>query len=168
MFFDANSFHCDNLRDYQDARTRVQTAEPHLGPAQIDIMMNKACLDGDTARGPPYRFFGAANLLPIKAGNLVNSVFDDGRSEPDWNSIMIYPSDCGGVLVGGVKQNVLTRRNGDLIPKNLRPSARDVEGLKKLYGVNTAFRKSLLNDPGNALKGAFDKIRKQDPDVPCL
>lgn len=129
--------------------------------------MNKICREQRLARDRPADFFGAANILPIRVGRL-NSVWDDGRSEPDWNSIMMYPSNCGGTVVNGVAQNVLTKIGGELITQNGRPTQRDVEGLKKLYSVREKFGKSLLNDPGNALKGAFDKMRKKDPDVPCL
>lgn len=79
------------------------------------------------------------------------------------------PSNAGGVTVNGVKQPVLVKRNGDLIAPNFKPSKRDVQGLKRMYGVKSSSSiGQLLNAKSNKLKNIFDKIRKKDSDSSCI
>lgn len=70
-------------------------------------------------------------------------------------------------MVGGVKQNVLTKPDGSIIDPVSRPSKRDVAGLKKMYGVKTSFFGKFLGDKSNPLKNIFDRTRKKDPDSGC-
>lgn len=71
-------------------------------------------------------------------------------------------------MVGGVRQNVLTRENGDPILPNSKPSRRDVQTLKRMYGVRTGFFGKMLGERSNPLKNMFDRIRKKDPGSGCL
>jgi hypothetical protein len=78
------------------------------------------------------------------------------------------PSTAGGKTVDGVKQNVLTKMNGDLIMPNTKPSAQDVKGLKKMYGVKTS--NGIIGNLGASSSKFFNKfkiIRKGDPDSNC-
>ncbi len=78
------------------------------------------------------------------------------------------PSNAGGKTVNGVKQNVLTKMNGDLIQPNSKPSQQDVKGLKKMYGFKTSNGIiSNLGATGSRLKNTFMNIRKKDPDSSC-
>ena len=81
--------------------------------------------------------------------------------------MFLDPSHAGGKIVNGVKQVVLTKRNGDLIQPVFKPSKRDVAGLKKMYGVKSNFLGKILGDTGNSLKNRFDSIRKKDKDSGC-
>lgn len=80
------------------------------------------------------------------------------------------PSTAGGKTVDGVKQNVITKPNGDPIPPNAKPSQQDVKGLKKMYGVKTGSALSIGNLGASSSKffGRFKSIRKKDPDASCM
>ena len=80
------------------------------------------------------------------------------------------PSTAGGKTVDGVKQNVITKPNGDPIPPNAKPSQQDVKGLKKMYGVKTGSGFSLgnLGATGSKYMNKLRTIRKQDPDADCM
>jgi hypothetical protein len=125
------------------------------------------------------------NYLPVDEPGMI----DDGKDAPDWESIMLCkfpsfgssmfivnaqfvfsdPSNAGGKTVDGVKQQVLVKRNGDPITPNFKPSKRDVQGLRRMYGVKApSFLHKLLGDKSNSLKNIFDKIRKKDSDSSCV
>ncbi len=70
--------------------------------------------------------------------------------------------------MNGVKQNVLTKMNGDVIQPNSRPSQRDVSGLKRMYGVKSSLVGKLLGDRSNPFKNIFDKVRRNDQDSSCM
>ncbi len=82
--------------------------------------------------------------------------------------MLLDPSTAGGKTVGGVKQRVLWKRDGSDITPNSRPSRRDVQGLKKMYGVKTTFIKKYLGDTSSTVKNMFNNIRKKDPDSSCV
>ncbi len=78
------------------------------------------------------------------------------------------PSTTGGITVGGVVQSVLLKKDGSAIAPVFKPSKRDVQGLRKMYGVRASgFLGKLLGDINNPLKNLFDKIRKKDRDSGC-
>ena len=79
------------------------------------------------------------------------------------------PSTAGGITIDGVKQNVITKPNGEAIPPNSKPSQQDVKGLKKMYGfkTNTSFLGN-LGASTSKLKNPFKSIRKKDPDASCM
>ncbi|KAK4154118.1 hypothetical protein C8A00DRAFT_14756 [Chaetomidium leptoderma] len=157
FFFDETNFICENLADF-DAQMVPYANEPDYVRRGH---RNEICRDRDKASRS--KFAGGFNYIPIDDAGMI----DDGQSEPDWLSIMLYPSNAGGKTVGGVKQNVITKLNGDLIGPVSKPSKRDVQGLKKMYGVKTSFFGKILGDKSNPLKNIFDKIRKKDPDSGC-
>jgi hypothetical protein len=82
--------------------------------------------------------------------------------------VVLDPSHAGGKTVNGVKQVVLTKRNGDLIQPVFKPSKRDVAGLKKMYGVKSSFLGKALGDMSSTVKNKFSSIRKKDKDSGCL
>ncbi|KAK3292953.1 uncharacterized protein B0H64DRAFT_434245 [Chaetomium fimeti] len=158
-FFGEENFHCTNLRDYATVMAPYDGQPDYIKNAY----KNEICRD--RSKASRAKFAGGFNYVPItdEPGTI-----DDERNEPDWESIMLYPSNAGGrVDASGQKLNVLTKRNGDLIDPVSKPSRRDIAGLKKMYGVKTSFFAKLLNDKSNPLRNMFDGIRKKDRDSGC-
>ncbi|KAG7294073.1 hypothetical protein NEMBOFW57_004135 [Staphylotrichum longicolle] len=156
-FFSEENFKCENLADFDKAMEGV--------PRQPDYewrgYRNQICRDRFRAiRG---QFAGGLNYLPIDEPGMV----DDGKDAPDWESIMLYPSNAGGKTVGGVKQPVLAKRHGDLIALNFKPSKRDVQASGSQENSSN-FIGQLLNVKSNKPKNIFDKVRKKDPDSSCV
>ncbi|KAK4143424.1 uncharacterized protein C8A04DRAFT_28849 [Dichotomopilus funicola] len=157
-FFSEDNFICENLRDFDEQMAPYANDPEYIRRGK----RNEICRD--RAKASRAKFAGGFNYIPItdEPGTI-----DDERSEPDWQSIMLYPSNAGGKVVGGVKQNVLTKPDGSIIDPVSRPSKRDVAGLKKMYGVKTNFFGKFLGDKSNPLKNIFDRTRKKDPDSGC-
>ncbi|KAK4040083.1 hypothetical protein C8A01DRAFT_15991 [Parachaetomium inaequale] len=157
-FFSEENFHCENLKGFDELMAAYNGQPDYISRP----FRNKICRNRGQAGA--QQFAGGFNYIPIT--DEPNTI-DDGRNEPDWDSIMLYPSHAGGKIVAGVKQVVLTKRNGDLIQPVFKPSKRDVAGLKKMYGVKSSFLGKILGDTGNSLKNKFDSIRKKDKDSGC-
>ncbi|KAI6626255.1 hypothetical protein MCOR07_002524 [Pyricularia oryzae] len=64
--------------------------------------------------------------------------WDTTRREPDWASVMIYPSFSGNTDRGAGKDMaaLLTKPNGDLMKLVTKLRHLDVEGLKRMYSVS--------------------------------
>ncbi|KAL5896241.1 hypothetical protein ACKVWM_001459 [Pyricularia oryzae] len=64
--------------------------------------------------------------------------WDTTRREPDWASVMIYPSFPGNADGGAGKDMaaLLTKPNGDLMKPVTKLRHLDVEGLKRMYSVS--------------------------------
>ncbi|KAH9434704.1 hypothetical protein MCOR27_007938 [Pyricularia oryzae] len=60
------------------------------------------------------------------------------RREPDWASVMIYPSFSGNADRGAGKDMaaLLTKPSGDLMKLVTKLGHLDVEGLKRMYSVS--------------------------------
>ncbi|KAM5444296.1 hypothetical protein MferCBS31731_000813 [Microsporum ferrugineum] len=159
--FGMNNFHCENLNDYEATVARVTNAYPAW---QVGNIVRDFCRF--RANAEDVRF-SASDYLPW-----VNTqVLADSNTNVDWDSIMIYPSGAGGKGSASPgndqRMAVLTKPNGDLIPINLKPSARDIAALKKLYSYKSSVVLNFLGSSKNKLKQTFDKIRKKDPDNIC-
>lgn len=115
--------------------------------------MQKACTSRAYAK--TYRF-SAAEYLPITDSTAYRA--SKTATEPDWGSIMIYDSKMGSAL---------TKPNGDAITQVLSPSQRDVDGLKRLYGVSPSSKFNPLGSKSNPKKNAFNDIRKKERDSGC-
>ncbi|KAK3395014.1 hypothetical protein B0H63DRAFT_445088 [Podospora didyma] len=161
-FFGTDSWICENLDDYEDAVAEIRSR----GMAQADEEQAIAdiCLKYSVAA--QYKFSGF-NYLPIL---LPFQQWDQSRQEPDWDSIMLYPSDAGGRPAnGGGKAKILFKnRNGDEILPVVKPSQRDVAGLRKMYSApGGGTFQTLLVDARSIWNNKFKTVRRQDPDAHC-
>lgn len=157
-FFSEENFKCENLADFDKAMERVA----HLEPLDRLKYRNDICRSRTEAMA--VDFAGGLNYLPVDSQGTI----DGGKDQPDWDSIMLYPSNTGGKIVDGVKQKVLFKIGGADITPNFKPSKNDVKGLRAMYGIKgPSWSGKLLNDVGSSLKGTFDSIRKKDKDSKC-
>lgn len=107
-------FNCENLADYDDFKNR---GEP----------VDELCTSLYFAQG---RGFSAAEFL-----NWPRVTTLQQSTNFDWDSIMMYSSTSGAKTVNGVKQNVMTKFNGETIPSILEPSGGDRDAIRTLYPV---------------------------------
>ncbi|KAH8841537.1 hypothetical protein MCOR14_004611 [Pyricularia oryzae] len=68
-------------------------------------------------------------------GRFGDAQWDTTRREPDWASVMIYPSFSGNADGGAEKDMaaLLTKPNGDLMKPVTKLRHLDVEGLERMY-----------------------------------
>ncbi|KAM5467393.1 hypothetical protein MauCBS54593_005361 [Microsporum audouinii] len=159
--FGMNNFHCENLKDYDDVAFRVSNGVEEW---EAKKRLENICTMRSFAR---YWRSSASDYLPLTD----IQVLADSTTNVDWESIMIYPSGAGGKGSASPgndeRMAVLTKPDGSLIPINLKPSARDIAALKKLYSYKSPVTFSFLGSTKNKLKQKFDKIRKKDPGNIC-
>lgn len=140
--FSSANFKCEQLADYASVSTRLTPEH-----------MKKACTSRAFAKANQ---FSAAEYLPFTDSTAYRA--SSTATEPDWDSIMIYDVTMG---------TALTKPNGDPIKQVLAPSPKDVEGLKKLYGVSVESRFNPLGSKSNPKKNEFVEIRKKERDSGC-
>lgn len=141
-------FDCRNLKDYAEVAARLSPTD-----------MEDACKYRSNAAEAK---FSAAEFLPILGG---------GRSEgpglsPDLMSIMLYPSGAGATGTASPgndgRADVLLNKDGSKILPNVRPTLRDVEGIKKLYNTDWGTTNPvLLNKPANPKSNKFKDLFKK-------
>ena len=131
--FGEGSFFCNQLADYSETLAKIDasTYEQQVKDQQKALVCKKqqvAELWG----------FSASQWLPIE-----QDVMTDSSREPDWDSIMIYPSCSGTGGKENTKENAvaLRGRDGKVIKFVKKPSKKDVEGLKTMYGYNSRDKK---------------------------
>lgn len=163
--FGEHTFTCTDLHDYDDVFEKI-TAEMKARPGQLYLevernrMVKEACRDIVIAR----RYsFSAASFLP----EFQKALWHPRRTEPDYNSIMIYPSRMNGRKIeeGQRQRQIVFRKwDGKEIAFNLSPSEDDIRALNLLYGVKSDMGKSLklwLGDAPSAFKYRFDTLFKK-------
>lgn len=109
--------------------------------------------------------FSAANYLPDTS----NLKFQTNK-KIDYNSIMIYPSGAGGIAgeggTGG-RAPILLKPDGSTIDPVTKPSALDIDGLKKLYAFKKSKKFKPKGDASSTDKSTFDAVRRLLPDSGC-
>ncbi|KAJ4132892.1 hypothetical protein NW754_015705 [Fusarium falciforme] len=155
-------FKCDNLNDFE--RVMRNTEHDEL-PAKAADMKEKVCNDYYMAirKG----FVGAENWLPLRKST---TRYRMRAQEIDWTSIMIYPSDAGGIpdQAGGKRRNILVRKDDTVIPRSKGPNTRDTKAIMWLYDYRPRKRDGgLLWDAGLKMAELFDKIRLNCPERPA-
>ncbi|KAL1957766.1 hypothetical protein VTO42DRAFT_5484 [Malbranchea cinnamomea] len=161
-FFGQGSWFCDRLSDHDETVQRINKLE--LSDAEKAELIRDMCRSRSAARAVKFR--GAYNWLPVKDEP---TQWDDSRKEPDYESIMIYPSMAGGKGTAPNKQLVLLKKpDGDPIQPVSRPSQFDVKGLYHMYRAPKPKIKQLFAAAGSPFKNAIEKIRKKDPDSSCV
>ncbi|KAI1373923.1 hypothetical protein F4677DRAFT_184063 [Hypoxylon crocopeplum] len=161
-FFGDGSFFCERLADYGAAVARIDASSLSDGDKAIE--KRKICRKRADASG--WEFAGGLNYLPVLSGAQW-----DKKKEPDWTSIMIYPSTAGNGNAGdGTGEAILlTKPNGDVIKPVTRPSSLDVEGLRKMYkGSPKKSIGKLLNRKGSQFFNKFKSVLGKDQDAGCL
>lgn len=144
-------FNCQNLRDHVDAFGR------NTDPAD----QTKLCRDRKFAFD---RRFSASEYLPYRANVIGPRPFMATDADVDWESIMLYPSGAGGLGTASPGNDqrlpILVRHSdGSPIGINLKPSLKDVEGLKALYAFDwPVIRPPLVNEPSNPKSSKFRNI----------
>jgi hypothetical protein len=162
--FGEHTFDCTKLHDYGSLYEKIRAAEekrdgPGYSRAEVDRRVREACRNLDNARG--YSF-SAANVLP----EFQISQMHPRRTEPDYKSIMIYPSRMNGMKVGDNPREIVFKKwDGGEILQNLVPSPDDIDAIRRLYGMkelNGGQRTKLwLGDKGSSLKSRFDGLFKK-------
>ncbi|KAK4443886.1 hypothetical protein QBC34DRAFT_416308 [Podospora aff. communis PSN243] len=173
--FDETTFDCSELHDYEEFKTLFEEDERRLKgtkylEAEARLRLRQACRDIDYAR-KSFTGFSASAFLPEFDFTLKNPK----RTEPDYKSIMIYPSRMNGRLEpGNTKRNIVFKRwDGGEIKHNLVPSIDDIDGVKRLYGVKESGAgekfKLWFGDKASAFYSAFRSVNKNnncDPPAP--
>ncbi|KAI8959038.1 hypothetical protein F5Y11DRAFT_16891 [Daldinia sp. FL1419] len=162
-FFGEGSFFCERLADYADAVARIDAS---TSLTVSEKAKEKELLCHSRKIASDWMFAGGLNYLPVLSGGQW-----DKKSQPDYTSIMIYPSTAGNGNTGsGTGQAILlTKPNGDVIKPVTRPSSLDIEGLRKMYkGSPKKSVGKLLNRKGSELFNTFKNVLKKDPDAGCL
>jgi len=80
FFFSEDNFHCENLADFDDIM------RPYANLPEWDRRAYRNEICQDRAKASRSRFAGGFNYIPITDEP---STVDDGRNEPDWQSIML-------------------------------------------------------------------------------
>ncbi|KAL8801881.1 MAG: hypothetical protein Q9182_004170 [Xanthomendoza sp. 2 TL-2023] len=141
------TFHCQNLKDYAEVAARLSPAE-----------LTEACQYRHVASAQK---FSASEYLPLVGGGR-----GEGDQEPDMESIMLYPSGAGalGAAAPGNDQRtaILLNLDGSRVPINLNPSARDIQGILKLYNTNwPTTNPTLLNEGSSSKSSKFKNLFKK-------
>lgn len=163
--FGPHTFICSELHDYDKLNATITAAAekdegPNFSRPRRDLRIREACTQIDMARA--YGFSASAYLPEFQ-----QALSNPRRTEPDYKSIMIYPSRMNGKkLPGNSKRNIVFKRwDGGEIQYNLAPSLDDIEAIRKLYNVRemTADErgKLWLGDRTSAFKSKFDKVFKK-------
>lgn len=128
--FQTNGFNCRNLKDYNDARARVQAkidAEPDdYKKSILQLDLDRLCISQVTAN---KHGFSAGEWLPLAQ---TWHLEDDQTFDPQ--SLMMYPSGAGGTGLGNNRARVMVYKDNTPIPNRIAPSAMDIDRLLTLYG----------------------------------
>ncbi|KAK8042257.1 hypothetical protein PG993_006780 [Apiospora rasikravindrae] len=83
---------------------------------------------------------------------------------------MIYPSTAGNGGAGdGTDQAILlTKPGGEVIKPVTKPSALDVEGLRKMYNAPKKSIGKLLSSKSSQFFNKFKSVKGKDPDAGCV
>ena len=143
-----NRFHCENLKDYDEALQRVQAVNFNE--------FDRASLCTSRKTAAKYKF-SAMEWLPILDTPLsVDAEFDE-------NSLMLYPSGAGAVGDAGPdadnRRPIMTYADGRPIPIKKGPSPADFAKLISLYGADNRGQTELLNSKGSSIAARFSKFR---------
>jgi hypothetical protein len=142
--FSPDTFHCKNLKDYEEALTRVdgEVERERICTSQIAAQKIK---------------FSAMEWLPGKTDRR------DWHTSFDPQSLMLYPSVAGGKgEVVGDKDGrlpILTYINGDLIIFRTGPSTLDLNTLLTIYGAEYKGTSKLHNAKDSTGRRLFRKVR---------
>lgn len=131
--FGEGSFFCQKLADYGQTMAKIEAST-----YEQDFKEQQKRLVCKNQQAAQMWGFTASQWLPIE-----QDVITDSAKEPDWDSIMIYPSCSGSGGLENVKENAvaLKGRDGKVIKFVKKPSKKDVEGLKILYGYDKRDKK---------------------------
>ncbi|KAJ4346328.1 uncharacterized protein N0V89_010257 [Didymosphaeria variabile] len=161
--FQTNKFNCQNLKDYDVARARVQEKIDKMveeiaklqdqekikqktkEKGDLETELSRLCVSQVVAA--KHRF-SAAEWIPL--ANTVNVEMDD-QFDPD--SLMMYPSGAGGKGLSDDRLVVMSYQDGSPIPNRLAPSAMDYSRLIALYGTTAA------TTPGTVHTSKSSKLR---------
>lgn len=117
IFTKAN-WHPENLADYDSTMKKITDAAKK-------VSVTKDRMEAATNR------FSAMEWLPITSAEKPKTIpASQSKTDIDWLSIMLYPSDAGSKKAG---LPVLTKPNGEKITANAKPSQADIQALVALY-----------------------------------
>ncbi|KAI4250607.1 MAG: hypothetical protein L6R40_000207 [Gallowayella cf. fulva] len=141
------TFNCQNLKDYAQVAARLSPED-----------LTEACQLRTKAAAEQ---FSASEYLPVLGGGR-----GKGTGPPDMTSIMLYPSGAGavGAAAPGDDQRaaILLNQDGSRLPINLQPSARDIQGILKLYNTDgDTTNPTFLNEPSNPKSSKFKNLFKK-------
>ncbi|KAK6063920.1 hypothetical protein SCUP234_09199 [Seiridium cupressi] len=163
--FSAINWVCENLVDYEDTITKINDAiagypsGADLGEIVWGGNRDDICRKRDIAA---QWGFSAQDYLPLTSTD-VYKVGTQDEDQIDWLSIMIYPTGAGAKTdSSGNRLPTLTKPDGDEIAPNLWPSTKDVQGLMALYGADSDFDETLLNDSDSPSNPKFLTVRGND------
>ena len=97
----------------------MRRIEQDAMPARVADLKEKVCNDYCSAINTG--FVGAENWLPLSKSK---TRYRMRAQEIDWASIMIYPSDAGGIpdQTGGKRRNILLRKDDTVISRSKGPN----------------------------------------------
>ncbi|KAF5677568.1 zinc-dependent metalloprotease [Fusarium heterosporum] len=149
--FATEDYHCDNLKGYEDAHAKMQTAREE---GKETAPLTSLCYYSSVAQ----RYdFDAVDWMPQDSGEMSW----DGTFDPD--SLMLYPSGAGGKGDAAPGRDnrlpILTYPDGKRIPLRRGPSTGDTKKLIELYGSQYVPDTELLNDKSSTMKNRFNKLR---------
>jgi hypothetical protein len=121
--FDDSNFHCNRLYDYDSVKAKIERdlresalkAGKSYDQSMTDAEMARACHRWASAN---KWGFSAKSILPKPP--FTAAISNEKRTEPDWKSIMMYPSRANGrELTNGVRDIVYTKWDGTEVKENL-------------------------------------------------
>ncbi|KXX73812.1 Flavastacin [Madurella mycetomatis] len=140
-----NTFHCENLKDYQDALVKIRAINP-LQEELICVRRNIAGQKGVRFSALDYLPLSPVEHFRVQEGHMRSR----GEADVDWDSIMLYPSGAGGLgdvpipaegeppldlVTQDPRLPILTKSDGSRFGSTRRPSTLDVKGIHELYGI---------------------------------
>ena len=143
-------FNCQNLKDYAQKATELTPEE-----------LQRACTERNYAA---EKKFSASEYLPQLGGGRGEGV--GFGSDPDYESIMLYPSGAGATGPASPGNDgrtaILLNQDGSRVPINLNPSRRDVDGILKLYNTDwPTTNPTLISEPSNPKSNKFKSFFKK-------
>lgn len=132
--FTRNNWHPENLADYETAIQYIDSKKAKETNADKKKKLEDKKTEMLTSFTVAYEgnFLSALDWLPRPKQDetrLEPDPTSKSKTDIDWESIMLYPSDAGA-KAGRV---VLTKPNGDKMAPNMKPSKKDIEALIALY-----------------------------------
>jgi hypothetical protein len=110
-------FNCDKLADYEE---KVARLDEDKRDTVCKVRASAAVIK-----------FSAMEFLPVATRTIYGGQSED-NPDMDTKSIMMYPSNAGGIGTGKDRAIVYTLQNGDTIGYNTQPSQIDIDTVSAL------------------------------------
>jgi hypothetical protein len=161
IHFHTSGFKCENLKDHDTSRARVQAkidAATKAGDknlkGELETDLARLCV---SAQAAGKHGFSASEWIPFAQ---TSNLEEDGNFDPD--SLMMYPSGSGGHGLSNARSPVMVYKDGTLIPNRISPTAMDIDRIISLYGNSGSSSTGTPHtSKGSSWRARFKNVRSK-------